>query len=84
MWRGSQLTRVKDSKLKENPYLKKKIPFFFFLSKSPVEHQVISVSIKSSKDGIQMFLSALCPLTLMHLLGLGGFGHMILWTLCST
>lgn len=32
------------------------------LSQPSEMHQVITVSIKSSKDGIQMFLSAQCPL----------------------
>jgi len=53
------------SKLEQTPLKKKKkkkkTPLF--LSKSPDVHPVIRVSIKSSKDGIQMFLSALCPLT---------------------
>lgn len=51
------------SKLEQTPHLKKKQQHPFFLSKPPDVRPVIGVSIKSSKDGIQMFLSALCPST---------------------
>lgn len=53
------------SKLKQTRIFQKKKTKTkpFFLSKPPDVYQVISVSIKSSKDGIQMVRSALCPFT---------------------